>query len=134
MFRRRGAGRVGGMRTTVLAALTAALCLLLVPTATAAPTDVALSLPAPTGTAAVGRTTLALTDRGRPGPCVPDAGPRRLMVTLYYPALRVTGSPAPYMDLGEATALVDFAQLGPEFTAERLAHTRTWSRVHARPL
>jgi predicted dienelactone hydrolase len=38
------------------------------------------------------------------------------------------------MDITEATALVDFAQLGPEFTADRLANTRTWSRTHARPL
>src|SRR6476469_1650606 len=129
-----------GMRTIVPAVLSAAFCLLVLPTATAAPAPpaapagVALSLPAPTGTAPVGRTTLALTDRDRPDPWVPAAGPRRLMVTLYYPAVRGTGGPAAYMDPGEAAALVDFAQLGPEFTAERVAHTRTWSRVHARPL
>jgi predicted dienelactone hydrolase len=115
-----------------------ALCLLSVsvPTAAAAeaPAAVDLSLPAPTGPDAVGRTTLALTDRDRVDPWVPEAGPRRLMVTLYYPAVRGTGNRAPYMDLAEATALVDFAQLGPEFTAERLAGTRTWSRTHARPL
>ena len=47
---------------------------------------------------------------------------------------RGTGGPAPYMDIGEATALVDFAQLGPQFTAQRLASTRTWSHTNARAL
>jgi predicted dienelactone hydrolase len=56
------------------------------------------------------------------------------MVTLYYPAVRGTGNAAPYMDIAEATALVDFAQIGPELTAQRLAGARTWSRTHARPL
>lgn len=121
---------------TVLAVVVAACALSLPANAAATPAAdrVALSLPAPTGPAAVGRATLALTDRGRVDPWVPEAGPRRLMVTLYYPAVRDTGRPAPYMDIAEAAALVDFAQLGPEFTAARLADTRTWSRVHARPL
>lgn len=116
--------------TAVVAVLAA--CAVSQPTAAADPVD--LSLPAPTGPAAVGRTTLALTDHDRADPWVPAAGPRRLMVTLYYPAVRGTGTPAPYMELDEATALVDFAQLGPTFTADRLAGTRTWSRTHARPL
>jgi predicted dienelactone hydrolase len=101
---------------------------------TPGPDTVGLSLPAPTGPAAVGRTTLALTDRDRADPWVPETGPRQLMVTMYYPAVRGTGDRAAYMDVAEATALVDFAQLGPRFTAERLAGTRTWSRTHARPL
>jgi dienelactone hydrolase len=127
------------MRTTrtAIAAVTTALCVLLplsVPTTAAATSNVRLSLPAPTGPAAVGRTTLALTDRDRVDPWVPHAGPRQLMTTMYYPAVRGTGSQAPYMDITEATALVDFAKLGPQFTAERLANTRTWSRTHARPL
>jgi dienelactone hydrolase len=129
------------MRKTVTAAIVTALCLTALPTATASPAVspavspvVDLSLPAPTGPAAVGRTTFALTDRDRGDPWVPEAGPRRLMVTLFYPAVRGTGAPAPYMDLTEAAALVDFAQLGPEFTAARLAGTRTWSRSHARAL
>jgi dienelactone hydrolase len=119
--------------TGIVAAAMVAFCSLSVPSAAAA-TGVDLSLPAPTGTAAVGRTTLALTDRARVDPWVPEAGPRRLMVTLYYPAARGTGNRASYMDITEATALVDFAQIGPEFTAERLAGTRTWSRTEARPL
>lgn len=120
---------------TVIAAAIAAFCLfpLSAPAAAAPAESTTLSLPAPTGSSAVGRTTFALTDSGRADPWVPEAGPRRLMVTLYYPAVRGTGSRASYMDITEATALVDFAQLGPEFTAERLAGARTWSRVDARP-
>ncbi|HEX2289400.1 MAG TPA: alpha/beta hydrolase [Pseudonocardiaceae bacterium] len=126
--------------STVIAAAMTALCVLpfSVPAATAATTPprpmVGLSLPAPIGPAAVGRTTLALTDRDRVDPWAPETGPRRLMVTLYYPALRRTGSPAPYMDIAEATALLDFGQLGPELSPELLANTRTWSHAHARPL
>src|SRR6266496_535172 len=56
------------------------------------------------------------------------------MVTMYYPAVRGTGSQARYMDLDEAKALVDYAELGPQFTPERLAGARTWSRTDARPL
>jgi dienelactone hydrolase len=134
--RRRGHSRVMRKPLTVIAAATAALCLLSPSPATAAPpaVEVALSLPAPTGPAAVGRTTLALTDHDRADPWVPESGPRWLMVTVFYPAVRGTGSPASYMDIAEATALVDFAQIGPELTAERLANARTWSRTHARPL
>jgi predicted dienelactone hydrolase len=116
---------------TVISAVLAALFVLPMSTAVATPS---LSLPAPTGSAAVGRTTLTLTDRDRVDPWVPESGPRQLMVTLYYPAVRGTGSRAPYMDPDEATALVEFGDLGPEFTAELLAGTRTWSRVQAGPL
>ncbi|MFL6143231.1 MAG: alpha/beta hydrolase family protein [Labedaea sp.] len=127
---------------SVIAAVVTALCTLplTAPTIAAARTPapatsaVRLSLPEPTGPAAVGRATLALTDRDRTDPWVPEAGPRRLMVTLYYPAVRGTGGPAPYMDLAEATALAAFAQLGPRFTAQRLASTRTWSHTNARAL
>lgn len=127
-------GIVGAMRKTltVAAAVLAALCVPPVAAATTATREP--SLPAPTGPAAVGRTTLALADRDRADPWVPESGPRRLMVTLYYPAVRGTGEPAPYLSPAEATALVEFAELDPELTADELAATRTWSRVHARPL
>ncbi|MDX6354749.1 MAG: hypothetical protein QOF98_1652 [Streptomyces sp.] len=81
----------------VLAAAVTALCLLglFIPTAAAA--TVVLSLRAPTGPYAVGRATLVLIDEERVDPWVPEAGPRQLMVTLFYPAVRGTGSPAAYM-------------------------------------
>jgi len=120
------------MRTLLTAVTVAALALLPVSAAVAKPSTVDLSLPRPTGPAAVGRDTLALVE-DRPDPWVPDQ-PRRLMVSLFYPAVPGTGTRASYLDLAEARALVDFADLGEEFTAERLAATRTWSRVDARPL
>lgn len=112
----------------------AALCLLGLSVPTVAAATPGLSLPAPTGRDAVGRTTLALTDHDRIDPWVPEAGPRRLMVTLYYPAVRGTGAQAPYLDLEEAAALADWADLEPEFSAEKLVDTRTWSRTGALPL
>jgi dienelactone hydrolase len=115
-------------------AMAVALCVVALSAPTAAASTVELSLPAPTGPNAVGRTTLALTDHDRVDPWVPEAGPRRLMVTIYYPAIPGTGSPAPYMDIAEAIALVDYAQYDGQFTAEHLAGTRTWSRTDARPL
>ncbi|SDX30892.1 Platelet-activating factor acetylhydrolase, isoform II [Amycolatopsis xylanica] len=106
------------------------------PAVSAAEADTAgLSLPAPTGRDAVGRSTLALTDRNRTDPWVPEAGPRQLMVTLFYPAVRGTGSRASYVDADEAAALAArFHTDPPVFTAEKLAGTRTWSRVGANPL
>ena len=123
-------------KPTVIAALMTAACLLPLsaPAAAAATSTVDLSLPAPTGPAAVGRTTLALTDHSRIDPWVPEAGPRQLMVTVFYPAVRGTGSPAPYMDITEATALVTGTEFEDKLTPARLAGTRTWSRTQARPL
>ncbi|ALG15058.1 hypothetical protein AOZ06_25430 [Kibdelosporangium phytohabitans] len=43
-------------------------------------------LPAPTGPHPVGITSLHLTDESRQDPWVPRAGPRELMVSLWYPA------------------------------------------------
>jgi dienelactone hydrolase len=125
------------MKTILLAATVAALVLAPVAVAHAEPAQtstVDLSLPRPTGPAAVGRTTLALVDRDRPDPWVPAAGPRRLMVTMYYPAVPRTGTLAHYMDEAEAAALVDFAGFGDQLPASTLAATRTWSRDNARPL
>ena len=124
------------MRTLLIAAGTAAAVLLSVPVASAAPTPstVDLSLPRPTGHLAVGRDTLALVDRSRPDPWVPDSGPRRLMVTTYYPALPGTGTRARYMDIEEAAALVEFAEFGDALPASTMAATRTWSRTRAVPL
>jgi predicted dienelactone hydrolase len=134
------------MRTLLIAATTVALTFspLAVAAAVPEPTESTvdstaaesegLALPRPTGHGAVGRTTLALTDTSRDDPWVPEAGKRRLMVTMYYPAVPHTGTQASYMDIDEAKALVDFAEFGPQLPAERLAATRTWSRTGARAL
>ena len=60
------------------------------------------TLPAPTGPYAAGEDVIHLTDGSRPDPWVPSSGPRQLTVTMAYPAVPGTGTPAPYMTLAEA--------------------------------
>lgn len=61
--------------------------------APASVTAASAQLPRPTGPHPVGRSTLHLVDRDRPDPWVPSAGPRQLMVSMYYPARPGTGGP-----------------------------------------
>jgi predicted dienelactone hydrolase len=99
-------------RTVLLGALSAAAAAAtaLAPTtkATAAPAGnggappVRLSLPEPTGPHAVGVTDLHLVDTTRADPWLADGSPRELMVSVWYPARRGTGEPAPYMRPGAA--------------------------------
>jgi dienelactone hydrolase len=76
------------------------------PGAEARQAPAALRLPAPTGPQQVGHTALELTDRARTDPWVPTAGPRRLMVSLWYPARRAGGPRAKYMSPRESAALL----------------------------
>ncbi|MFB7613552.1 alpha/beta hydrolase family protein [Kitasatospora sp. NPDC056181] len=64
------------------------------------------TLPAPTGPYAAGEDVIHLTDASRPDPWVPSSGPRQLAVTMVYPAVPGTGTPAPYMTLAEAAGIV----------------------------
>ncbi|MFJ3877829.1 alpha/beta hydrolase family protein [Streptomyces sp. NPDC090077] len=92
-----------------------------------------LELPRPTGVFAVGRDTLHLVDTGRKDPWVPAAD-RELLVSLYYPAVRGTGRPAPYMSPAEARALLtDRGELGRHATPEQVAAVRTHARDGALP-
>ncbi|MEU8776923.1 alpha/beta hydrolase [Streptomyces sp. NPDC048606] len=94
---------------------------------------VRLELPRPTGPFGVGRDTLHLVDPARKDPWVPTAD-RELMVSLYYPAVAGTGTPAPYTTLDEARALlVDRGELGRHVTPEQVAATRTHAREGAVP-
>ncbi|WP_103531519.1 alpha/beta hydrolase [Streptomyces sp. SM11] len=94
----------------------------------------ALTLPRPTGPYATGRDTLFLTDHARPDPWVPAAGPRRLLVSLHYPARPGSGgAPAPYMAEEEARLML--AQRGlddPEWPG-LVGAARTHARTAARP-
>ncbi|MBD0742614.1 alpha/beta hydrolase [Streptomyces sp. CBMA152] len=94
---------------------------------------VQLELPRPTGAHAVGLSTLHLVDTGRPDPWVPAAGPRQLMVSLFYPARRGTGDPAPYMTTQEAALLLERQVPGAGIPPETLSGTRSWARSDARP-
>ncbi|MFB7180727.1 alpha/beta hydrolase family protein [Streptomyces sp. NPDC056257] len=102
--------------------------------ATTAPASASrLELPPPTGALPVGRDTLHLVDRERKDPWVPTAD-RELLLSLYYPALPRTGTPAPYLAVPEAKALLtDRGELGRYVTPEQVAATRTHARSDALP-
>ncbi|MEU5283878.1 alpha/beta hydrolase [Streptomyces sp. NPDC020755] len=92
------------------------------------------TLPPPTGRYATGRDTLFLTDHARPDPWVPAAGPRRLLVSLNYPARPGTGGdPAPYMTDEEARLMLVQRGLEDVVPAERVSATGTHARTAARP-
>ncbi|MBO1418426.1 alpha/beta hydrolase [Streptomyces sp. FH025] len=101
--------------------------------ATTAPSALHVELPRPTGPYAVGQEVLHLVDRNRPDPWVPSAGPRQLMVTMYYPAHAGTGTPAPYMTAAAARMLLDLKLAGNAIPTESVTNTRTWSESGARP-
>lgn len=65
-----------------------------------------LHLPRPTGPHQVGHTALELTDRARADPWAPAAGPRRLMVSLWYPARHADGPRTRYMTAQESKLLL----------------------------
>ncbi|TDT97333.1 platelet-activating factor acetylhydrolase isoform II [Streptomyces sp. 846.5] len=90
-------------------------------------------LPRPTGPHAVGRNTLQLVDERRQDPWVPAAGPRRLMVSVYYPARPGTGGPAAYMSTEEARLLLQEKAPGSGIPPQALSATRTWAHQDARP-
>uniref|UniRef100_A0AAU2JIL3 Alpha/beta hydrolase n=1 Tax=Streptomyces sp. NBC_00049 TaxID=2903617 RepID=A0AAU2JIL3_9ACTN len=101
--------------------------------ATTPPGASRLELPRPTGAFAVGRDTLHLVDRERKDPWVRTAD-RELLLSLYYPAIPRTGTPAPYMAVPEAKALLtDRGRLSEYATPERVAATRTHARSDALP-
>jgi dienelactone hydrolase len=62
----------------------------------------ALRLPEPTGPSPVGIASRWLTDHSRPDPWAAGAAARELMVSLWYPAAKSDGPPAPYMTPAES--------------------------------
>ncbi|MEU6716078.1 alpha/beta hydrolase [Nonomuraea sp. NPDC046802] len=93
------------------------------PTGTGAPV-----LPKPTGSKPVGTTSLHLVDSSRPDPWNPEAGKRELMVTLWYPAKRAEGRPAPYLTSQESAAVL---KSYPDVPPDALTKVRTYARVDA---
>ncbi|MFG2909687.1 alpha/beta hydrolase family protein [Kitasatospora sp. NPDC048286] len=105
-------------------------------TAAAAPTrSFQGTLPAPTGPYAAGEDVIHLTDTNRPDPWVPSSGPRQLTVTMVYPAVPGTGTPAPYMTLGEAAGVLQRRKLPASsgVTPQNLAGVTTHAFGGARP-
>lgn len=91
-----------------------------------------VTLPAPTGGRPVGSTVLHLTDASRPDPWDESMRARELKVTLWYPAGRRDGPPAPYMSPEEADLLLAGSGLAAT-RAETLSRTRTHSVRDAAP-
>ncbi|MCP9977992.1 alpha/beta hydrolase [Actinomadura madurae] len=79
---------------------------------TAAARAATFELPAPTGPhRAIGTTELHLADPARADPWVPGRA-RELMVSVFYPAARRSGPPAPYLRPGVAKVLSQVDALG----------------------
>ncbi|WP_234355614.1 alpha/beta hydrolase family protein [Kitasatospora aureofaciens] len=93
------------------------------------------TLPAPTGPYAAGEDVIHLTDASRPDPWVPSSGPRQLTVTMVYPAVPGTGTPAPYMTLGEAAGILQHRKMPASsgITPQNLAGVTTHAFDGARP-
>jgi dienelactone hydrolase len=104
-------------------------------TATAPTQSFQGTLPAPTGPYAAGEDVIHLTDASRPDPWVPSSGPRQLTVTMIYPAVPGTGTPAPYMTLAEAAGIIEHAKLPASsgVTPQNLSSVPTHAFDRARP-
>lgn len=93
------------------------------------------TLPAPIGPYAAGEDVIHLTDASRPDPWVPSSGPRQLTVTMVYPAVPGTGTPAPYMTLAEAAGSLQRRKLPASsgVTPQNLSSVTTHAFDGARP-
>jgi dienelactone hydrolase len=93
------------------------------------------ALPAPTGPYAAGEEVIHLTDEGRPDPWVPSSGPRQLTVTMLYPAVPGTGTPAPYMSVAEAAGMIRLRKVPASsgVTPQNLSGVATHAFDGARP-
>ncbi|MEV8533150.1 alpha/beta hydrolase [Streptomyces sp. NPDC051211] len=94
------------------------------------PPATALVLPAPSGHHPVGRATVHLKDENRADPWVPSEK-RELMVSLWYPAVKPSDTPAPYMTAEESKQYV--AASGLDLPADLFAKVTTHSTVDAEP-
>ncbi|MFD0417692.1 alpha/beta hydrolase family protein [Streptomyces sp. NPDC127108] len=100
-------------------------------TASPAPPDrTAPALPEPSGDRPVGLTTLHLKDADRADPWVPEER-RELMVSLWYPARKPSGTPAPYMTAEESKRYVAANRIPVPPTA--LSEVTTHATVGAKP-
>ncbi|WP_405651749.1 alpha/beta hydrolase family protein [Streptomyces sp. RK9] len=103
-------------------------------TATPTPTPPdrpAPALPEPSGDRPVGRTTLHLKDEDRADPWVPEVR-RELMVSVWYPARKPSGTPAPYMTAEESQQYVTANRIPVPPTA--LSEVGTHATVGAEPV
>ena len=101
---------------------------------TVASTVAALGVPAATGPAAVGRTSVVLVDPSRDEVATERPDARRLRVTTWYPVRPGSGSPAPYVEGLEriGPALVASGSVGPLEVAG-LGFVRDQARIGGTP-
>ena len=104
-------------------------------TATAPTRSFQGTLPAPTGPYAAGEDVIHLTDWSRLDPWVPSSGPRQLAVTMVYPAVPGTGTPAPYMTLAEAAGHIQQSKIPASsgITPQNVSSVTTHAFDGARP-
>ncbi|MEV0199390.1 alpha/beta hydrolase [Nonomuraea sp. NPDC050691] len=89
------------------------------------------ALPRPTGPHPVGRSTLHLVDSSRPDPWVPDSKARELMVSVWYPARKAAGGPAPYVTPQESELILGSVPQLKDLPPDTLAKTRTYATTDA---
>ncbi|MBN6034426.1 alpha/beta hydrolase [Amycolatopsis sp. 195334CR] len=87
----------------------------------------------PTGVLPVGSSTWHLVDSSRPDTWVPEAGPRELMVSLYYPSSRPVGQRKQYMTPLESELLLKEGGIS-SLPYDVLSRTRTHAVVDAPPV
>ena len=117
------------IRTRLAAAAFAGLAIAAAGATTASAVSPTAGLPAASGRP-VGVTTLNLTDRSRQDPWT-HAGPRRIVVSAFYPARRAVRSPARYVSPALADALAQAYQVPP--APWRAVRTHAGAGVAARP-
>lgn len=88
-------------------------------------------LPAPTGEHAVGRSVMHLIDSSRPDPWVADRKARELMISVWYPARKAVGKPAPYVTPQESELIIKSVPQLKDVPPDTLARTKTYARVDA---
>ncbi|MET9295891.1 alpha/beta hydrolase [Streptomyces sp. NPDC003077] len=89
-----------------------------------------LSLPRPAGKQTIGVTSIFLEDEGRADPWVAGEN-RRLMVSLWYPARKPSGTPAAYMTAAESRMYLAATKLNVPL--DLLSGVRTHAGVDAAP-
>ncbi|MEV3987315.1 alpha/beta hydrolase [Streptomyces sp. NPDC049837] len=90
-----------------------------------------LTLPVPTGKLPIGVTTVHLEEKGRADPWVAGED-RELMVSLWYPAVKPSGTPARYMTPEESATYLKSS--GVELPPELLSTVTTHATVDATPV
>ncbi|NUP02710.1 MAG: alpha/beta hydrolase [Nonomuraea sp.] len=115
------------MKMIVAASVLALSATLTAPAEAAVPVT---ALPAPTGPHPVGKADLHLIDAGRPDPWV-DGRVRELMVSIWYPAHKGGGKPAPYVTPQESELIIRGVPQLKDVPAGTLAKTTTHARADA---